>query len=687
MGELLFEIGVEEIPSNYIRPAVEALGRALSAKMADWGVPCGDIKLFATPRRLAVSAPGLPEKRPSYTAKVYGPPARAAFDSGGNPTKAAAGFAKSRGLDVSALKVEETGKGEYVYAESEEGGEPMAELLAAALPEIALGLPFPKSMVWGTGEVRFTRPIHWIVAVFDGAVIPTKVGGVDAGDTTRGHRFLGSRSITVTGRDDYEKKLFENHVMADIGQRKRAALEGAHKAAKANGAELLEDDELVETVAFLTEWPVPLWGSFDEEFLELPDELLIASMKAHQRMFAATGPDGKLTNGFVGVSNMVTKDDSVVVAGYRRVLRARLADAKFFFDEDRKRTLDHFAGKLDGVVYQKKLGTIGEKVERIENLAARLAEIISPDKKETVRRAAKLCKADLETLMVYEFPELQGVMGREYARYAGEPEEVCAAIYEHYLPRHAGDDLPSSDAGAIVGLADRLDTIVGCFGVGLEPTGATDPFALRRHTLGVIQIIFDKNRSISLRQALDFAADQLKGKLEVEPPDTVSRVLSFFQGRLKNFWTGAGVSQDVAEAVLAAGFDDLADANARTLAMAELKKRDFFEPLAITFKRVANITKEHKPGEINESLFEADVEKNLLDEARAAEAEVAPLMEKKDYLAALERIASLRGVVDRFFDEVLVMAEDDAVRANRLSLLCRVSAMFVKIADFSKVVA
>ena len=687
MSELLFEVGSEEIPSGYIRPAVEALGKSLREKLDEWGAGYEDIRTYATPRRLTVCATGLPVRRPVKTARVYGPPASAAFDESGKPTKAAAGFARGKGADVSALKVGETDKGKYVYVETEEGGEMMTDLLAEALPAIALALPFPKSMTWGDGATRFTRPIHWIVAIFDGETIAARIGETTAGSTTRGHRFMGSGEITVAGREDYLAKLKENFVIADIEERKRVVTEGARAAAAEMGAVLYEDDDLAETVAFLTEWPVALRGSFDEEFLELPDELLIASMKGHQKMFAVKDENGRLTNGFIGVSNTKTVDDSVVSAGYRRVLRARLSDAKFFFDEDRKRPLDSFMEKLDDVIYHKKLGTIGEKVGRITALAGHIAGQIEAADKKLVERAARLCKADLETLMVYEFPELQGVMGREYARLAGEPEEVCAAIYEHYLPRWAGDELPKTHTGAIVGLADRMDTIAGCFGVGLEPTGAQDPFALRRHTLGVIQIVFARGYTLSLSGLIRFAIDQLREKMDTPPEQTEARMLRFFEGRLKNLWISRGVPHDVADAALAVGFDDLADANLRATAMAELKKREFFEPLAITFKRVANITKGHEAGEVDPSLFEADAERDLYGAIVEISREVEPKIASKKFLDALETIATLREKVDRFFDDVLVMTEDEALRRNRLSLLSGLSSMFLKIADFSRIVA
>jgi len=687
MKEFLFEIGTEEIPSGYIVPAVEALRETLAQRFGALNLPHGGIKTFSTPRRLAALVGGLPETQPKSVARAYGPPAKAAFAADGSPTKAAAGFAKGKGVDPSALRVGQTDRGEYVYVEIEQGGAGTAQLLAGLAPEIALNLPFPKSMRWGSSNLSFTRPIHWVLALFGGEVVNFDMGGIRAGNTTRGHRFLGAQAIEVSGGADYVAKLKENFVIADLAERKEAVLQGARDAARRNGATLLEDGDLAETVACLTEWPVALWGSFDERFLALPRELLIASMKNHQKMFSVLDGGGALTNGFVGVSNMKAEDDAVVVAGYRRVLRARLADARFFFDEDRKRTLESFAEKLAGVVYQKKLGAVGEKIDRFTRLTGWLCDALELDIKEDALRVARLCKADLETLMVYEFPELQGVMGREYARLAGEKEAVYNGIRDHYLPRWSGDDSPRTDTGAVVGIADRIDTLAGCFGVGLVPTGAADPFALRRHALAIAQIIFDKRYSLGLGALIDAALAQLGDKLESPANDVKQQLLEFIEARLKNYWTGRDIPHDVAEATLAAGFDDLAVTKLRVEAMAELKKRDFFEPLAITFKRAGNITRDHRAGAVDERLFQSDTERALHTAIGAITDEVNGLITDRKFLEALEKIASLRATVDRFFDEVMVMTEDAAVRENRLNLLCRLTALFGEIADFSRIVA
>ena len=690
MQELLFEIGTEEIPSAYQIPAVESLKGLLVKKMEERALPHGKPKVYSTPRRLAVSIPDIPEASQKELHKVFGPPKKVAVASDGSYTEVAVGFAKSKGMDISDLNIGQTDKGEYIYVELEKGGMRTKDILKSILPQAALSLSFPKSMRWGNCEFRFTRPIRWIVAIFGGEVIPFDLNDIQSGDETRGHRFLGSQSIKVTSSSDYLAALEKNFVIAELDKRIKKVLEDAHKQANQNKAKLEIDEELPTTVACLTEWPIALWGSFDKKFLDLPEELLITSMKTHQKMFAARGSDGKLTNGFVGVSNMKVKDNDVVIAGYHRVLSARLYDAKFFFDEDTKHSLESYTEKLSKVVYQKKIGTVGEKINRFTNLAENLADNIKPELKELTIRAAKLCKADLETLMVYEFPELQGIMGREYAKIAKEPDDVCVAIFEHYLPRWAGDNTASTDIGAFVGLADKIDTLVGCFGIGLIPTGTADPFALRRTSLGIIQTITKKRYRISLSALLDIAIIQLKDKLESSVDEVKEKLLNFFEWRLKNLWVGQGIPHDVADSIIAVGFDDLALADLRVKAMNELKERDFFEALVTTFKRVSNITKNHKNGnllKVDESLFESNAERELYSALVSTTDEVKKSINDLKHIEALEEIAKIRPVVDRLFDDVMVMAQDKSVRENRLNLLKCLALLFEEIADFAKLVA
>jgi len=685
VNELLYEIGTEEIPSGYIAPAAEAFLALMRGRLEKLGLPFNEASWYATPRRLAVSVNGLPAQRPQRVEQVFGPPKKAAYNPDGSLSKAGLGFAKSRGVDPSQVKLGATEKGEYIFVEVSSGGEAVKELLAAELPKVAMEIPFPKSMAWGDSELRFVRPIHWVLALFGGEIIKFNLGHVESGDHTRGHRFMGGKPFAVSSKADYVTRLLEGRVMASLQERKIMILDQARVVARENGATLVEDEALAHTAACLVEWPKALWGSFDKEFLALPEELLIASMKNHQKMFAVRGPDGRLTNGFIGVSNMIVEDDSVVTAGYRRVLRARLSDAKFFFDEDLKKPLDTFADRLGHVVYQKKLGTIGAKVSRFTALASYIAGKVDPERTKLVERTARLCKADLESLMVYEFPELQGVMGREYARHGGEPEDVCQGIFESYKPRYSGDQTSISSTGAIVGIADRIDTLAGCFGVGLIPTGAQDPFGLRRGALGVIQTIMDKGYRLSLSDLLTRAIAQYEGRLDSPASEIHAKLMEFFAARLKNLWTGGGTPHDLAESVLSCGMDDLAGARLRLEAMRQLKERSFFIPLATTFKRAANIAKDTPITEPDPALFEKDCERVLYAEIKGVERETAELEGANYYLEALERLAGLRSAVDRLFDEVMIMAEDERVRKNRLALLAQVRGLFIKIADFSKI--
>jgi len=687
VSELLYEIGTEEIPSGYIAPAAEAFLSIVCGRLQKLALPFDDARWYATPRRLTVSITGLPDSRPHKTEKVFGPPKKNAINEDGSLSKAGLGFAKSKGVDPSTVKVEMTEKGEYVYVKTETGGEQTTQLLADQLPAAAMEIPFPKSMSWGKSDLKFTRPIHWVVALFGGTIVDFNLGHIKSGSKTRGHRFLDAGDITVSGRSDYLEKLEEAHVEANLEKRKKMVIDQSRAAAQAHGATLVEDDDLAHTVACLVEWPTAMWGSFDKEYLALPEELLIASMKNHQKMFSVRDSDGKLTNGFVGISNMIVEEESVVVAGYQRVLRARLSDAKFFFDEDKKRTLESFAARLDHVVYQKKLGTIGEKVKRFTTLARQIARSVDPSLEATVERAARLCKADLETLMVYEFPELQGVMGREYARLAGEPEDVCLAIYESYMPRFSGDQTASGAAGAIVGIADRIDTLTGCFGVGLIPTGAQDPFALRRGALGIIQTLLEKGYGISLSGLISSSIALYGDRLEAPAEEVEKKLVDFFGARLKNLWTGSGVPHDLAEAVLSSGIDDISSARLRLEALVRLKELPFFNPLVTTYKRAANIVKRAPQQEPDPALFEKEAERMLYAEVKGLGKEAMDLERDRYYFEALERLAGLRSAVDHLFDEVMIMAEEKTVRQNRLNLLTQVTALFMQIADFSKIEA
>jgi len=614
-----------------------------------------------------------------------GPSKQAAFDSKGNPTKAAIGFAKSQSVSVESLKVIQTEKGEYVFALKEEPGKPAIEILSSILPKIILSIPFQKSMRWAEVPIRFARPIHWILALFGGDVIPFEIGGIRSGDVTFGHRFMHPGPISVKDFKSYLGTTREAFVIVDPLERRKRIEEGMVREAATVSGRILRDEELVNEVNFLVEYPVALAGAFGKEFLSLPREIVIHSMKEHQRYFPVIDEHGKLLPYFVCISNIVPKDQKVVVRGNERVLKARLSDATYFFQEDLEIPLEKRVEQLKKVVFQAKLGTSYEKMIRFKQLAGSISERIDPKLRASVERACLLCKADLVTGMVGEFPKLQGIVGREYARLSGEKAEVVEAIYEHYLPSFAGDRLPSSSIGDIISLADKMDTIVGSFGIGLVPTGTADPFGLRRQALGIIRIILEKRYSLSLNQLIEESENLLKEKMERPFAEVKKEVLDFFRIRYQNLVLDKGYPFDVVEAVVSISFDELLDVQHRIDALREAKEWRDFQSIVIAFKRAMNILRgaSYKKG-VNPSLFTEPSEKNLYQSFMKAEERIGSHLNKRDYPSVLLEMTQLKKPIDEFFDQVMVMVEDEAVRNNRLALLDEIGQLFLKIADFSK---
>lgn len=684
---LLFEIGTEEIPAGFIIPALSFMEGFIKKGFSENRVGHGKIYTYGTPRRLAILVEDVSETQRDKVEEVMGPPASVAFDQEGKPTKAALGFAKSQGVEVEDLKVKETPKGGYVYVVREEKGGKTADLLPDILERLVRSIPFKKSMRWGDRETRFARPIHWFLALFGKKTVNLEIEGIKSGSITYGHRFMAPHPIELEDPKDYLDAMKEGRVIADHRVRRDLIWEQVQKEARSVGGFPQKDEELLGEVNFLVEYPVATCGSFDSEFLELPSEVLTTTMKEHQKYFPVFDEERKLMNHFVVVNNMLGPDMGVITQGNERVLRARLADARFFFEEDKKVPLVEMFEKLRDVVFQEKLGTSYEKAMRFRQLAVFCAHKVAPEKKELVDRTALLAKADLESQMVYEFPELQGIMGREYAKIQGEPREVSLGIYEHYLPRFAGDDLPSTVTGALVGIADRVDSIVGCFGIGLIPTGSEDPYGIRRDALGVIHVILHKGFRLSLGELIDKALELLGGKVEREPSQVKADVLSFLRQRLYHLWVSEGFRHDLVDAVLSASFDDLVAARRRLEALSEFSQDPSFEALMTTFKRVVNILpKGYSREEVDPARMEQEEEKALYQALLDLEGQVKELVDREDYLGALKTIATLKERVDAFFDGVLVMAEDEDVRNNRLSLLKRISNLFMGLADLSKVV-
>lgn len=690
MKSLLLEIGTEEIPAGYIEPALEFLSSVLLQKMTDVRIEHGSARVFGTPRRLAVEVQQVADKQKSLTSEVLGPPEKVGFDINGNPTTAALKFAEKVGVSVNTLKIKETNKGRYVCARVAERGQATRTLLKTILPEVILSTPFPKTMKWAELNITFARPIHYIVALLGSQVIPFEMGDTKSGRYSFGHYFMHPKKVKIDSPEDYVKTLKGAHVFIDFKERRKLVENEINKAAKGVGGKVLPDEELIDINKNLVELPIATAGNFDQEFLEIPGEILITAMRHHQKYFAVVDDNGNLMPSFIAVNNTRTKDMNLVATGHERVLRARLSDAQFFFKSDVQESMDEWVERLRGVLFQAKLGSMYEKVQRIQKIAAYLAE--ATEQKENVKkqllRAAWLCKADLVSQVVYEFPNLQGVMGRNYALVKKEPKAVAAAIEEHYRPTYSGGPLPETGIGGLLGIADKIDSICGFFSVGLVPTGASDPYALRRQGIGLIQIMLNKNFSFSLTGMIEKSLKLygIKGVKKIR--EITDPVNTFIQNRMTHLLAEEGFSKDVIQAVVSVSVDNVPDVWNRAKALQNLKTAPDFEPLAVAFKRVVNIIKKVKGFKVKpimENLFEHDSESALYSAYQAVKDKVSVNLEKGDPGQALHEIASLRGPVDAFFDGVLVMAKETKIRNNRLSLLKHIADLFETIADFSKI--
>jgi glycyl-tRNA synthetase beta chain len=692
MADLLFEIGAEEIPAGFVPVALKQLEADLAKALADARLAHGEVRAVGTPRRLAVWAREVAPRQTDARSEALGPPVAQAVDAEGKPTPAALGFARSQGVDVAALERIETPKGLRLGVTKVEKGRKAEQVLPALLERLLLGLRFRKAMRSRWDEVTFARPVRWLAALYGGKPVAVRFGEVKSGTVTHGHRFMAPRAIALKGTpEDYLAKLEKAFVVADPVARRALVEKGLAAAARKGGGAIRPDPELVEQVTFLVEHPTAVLGQFEPSNLLLPPEVVVSEMRNHQRYFAVVDGAGALTNRFVAVSGTPVRDPKVARHGYERVLRARLADARFFFEEDRKRTLESRVADLGRRTYQAKLGTELQRVERIGAIAAALARAVGqPGLVEPLAQAARLCKADLGTGMVGEFPELQGIMGGHYARLEGLPAAVADAVEDHYKPVGASEEMPRGDLGALVGLADRLHQLVGIVGVGEKATGAADPFGLRRAAIGILRILLDRGYHLSLRGAVEAALEALGGvKLAADRTAVADQVIDFVRGRLKAQWSEE-LDGDLVEAVLAAGFDDVVDARQRLQALAVVKRRDDFAPLAVAFKRVANIQEKAPAGgaaAVDAALLAEPAERALLAEVERVEREAAELRTRRDYPAILRAVASLKPAVDAFFDDVMVMADDPRVRDNRLALMRRVAGLFGDLADFRKIQA
>jgi glycyl-tRNA synthetase beta chain len=685
MKELLLEIGTEEIPAGFVPSALMDLEAIAKKELEANRIDFQGIKTFGTPRRLVLMIDSVAEKQRDEETKKIGPSKQAAFDAKGNHTKAAMGFAKSQSVPVESLTLIQTDKGEYLCAIKKEQGKPTSEILSSILPRWILSIAFQKSMKWADVPIRFVRPIHWILALFGREIIPFEVGNIISGNVTYGHRFMHSGPIPVKDLRSYLQNIEEGFVILDpVERKKKIEDEMIREGAKVSGR-ILRDEDLLNEVNFLVEYPVALCGTFDNKFLSLPREILIHSMKEHQRYFPLVDDHGTLLPHFICISNVNPRNREAVVKGNEKVLKARLSDAAFFFEDDLKVPLEERVGQLKKVVFQAKMGTSYEKVMRFKQLALWMTERIDLKLREAVERTSLLCKVDLVTGMVGEFPKLQGIVGREYARLSGEKPEVSEAIYEHYLPAFAGDRLPSGPIGDIVSMADKMDTIVGCFGVGLIPTGTADPFGLRRQALGIIRIILEKRYSISLIGLIEECEKQLKGKIERPFDEVKEGVLDFFRARYQNLLLDQGYPFDVIQAVISTTFDELVDVQHRIDALRTAKDWKDFESIVIGFKRAMNILKgSPSKREMSSSLFTESAEKSLYQSFLKVKESINRFLNQKDYEGVLFEMTQMKKPIDEFFDGVMVMVEEEAIRNNRLALLDEIGRLFLRIADFSK---
>jgi len=684
--EFLLEIGTEEIPSRFIIPAIEKM-KELFASLATSGriaIEDGQIQAFATPRRLVLHVPRLAERQQDVSKEVVGPPKKVAYDAEGKPTKAALVFAEKNGVAVDALGVKTTEKGEYVVARIDEKGGDTADWLRRSLPGFILSIPFQKTMRWMDKDIRFARPIHWTLALWGGSLLEFELDGIKSGDLSRGHRFMSPGAFRVKDFKSYSQQTEANYLVIDPEARKQRIVKQIQELAQAKNGTVLEDPGLVEEVANLVEYPVAVMGSFDKAYLRVPKEVLITAMREHQRYFSVVGADGNLLPCFITISNTRAEDMEVVRAGNERVLAARLSDAAYFFDHDVKVPLADRVEGLRKVTYQEKLGTVYDKIERVKVLSAYLSDLFKADQK-VAERAAYLCKADLITGVVGEFPKLQGVMGKHYALTSGEDPQVADAIAEHYLPRFAGDALPKTLEGVCVGIADRIDTITGCFSAGLIPSGSEDPYGLRRQSVAILNMLLDRGLRISLAALIEKACTAYGFKKQ-DRQKVASDTLDFFRQRLAGMLASEGLRSDVVDAALSVGFDDPLIGREKVRALDGLRTSEDYQPLVTALKRAGNILPKDFAGSIKKGLLKLDAEKALYDAFAEIKDRVKDKTGKLDFAGALSDIASLRKVVDAFFDTVMVMDKDLDVKNNRLALLAGITGLFSQIADFSRLV-
>ena len=691
MATFVLEIGSEEVPSRFLPTEEQELETRFTAALEENALEHGKIRALSTPRRAILVVEDLNPVQTEREEVVAGPPVRVAYDADGKPTKALEGFVRTNGCTLDDVFRQETPKGEYVAVRKRIGGAAAGDLLATICPAIITALPFAKRMRWGANHVAYARPLRWIVALLDGEVVPFEVGPVTSGRETCGHRIHGRGPFSVAHANDLLPLLADKGGITPLPADRRAAIiSGGDAQAAAVGGKVLWKDSLLREVEGLTEHPVPLLGDFDASYLEVPREVLLTSMESHQKSFGVEGPDGALLPHFLTVLNLTSEDMGLVKRGWERVLRARLEDARFFWHADLRATFDSWLEKLDHVIFIGRLGSMGEKTRRLESLCRHLAETVADGKvsPDDAARAGRLSKADLVSGMVGEFDTLQGIMGGIYAERKGESPVVAQALKEQYLPAGPETPLPASLGGALLSLADKADTLAGCFGLGMIPTGAADPNGLRRCAIGILRIVLEYGLTLDLRslfaRALELYGDR---PWKLAPNEAVDKLLDFMAGRLRNYWQGQGEDTLLVDATLGAGSEDIRDAGLRLAALAAFSREAGYAEAVQTFKRVANIVRKQAGDDLrdqwDDALLQEEAEKNLAAVLRDLLPRLDTLRGTGDYAAALKTLLEVRPAVDAFFDGVMVMCDDAALRRNRLAMLNALGSRFARLADFA----
>ncbi len=688
--DLLYEIGTEEIPAKYMPATLEQVKSIAESMLKGNRIAFEEIKTYGTPRRIVLVVKGIAEQQEDLEELVKGPSKKAAYDESGNPSKALLGFLKGQKAELQDVLLQELAGVEYIYFKKQEKGQSTKEVLKTILPNILTSITFPKSMKWGNKSFRFARPVRWLVPILGDQLIEFDKDGIQCSRNTKGHRVLSTGSIEIGNTAEYFEKLRKGFVIVDQEERRSLIRKQCEELAKAKGGEVLMDEELLEEVVYLLEYPTALMGGFEEEYLKLPKEVVITPMKEHQRYFPVLDKNKKLMNYFITVRNGDNRFLETVQEGNEKVLRARLADANFFYSEDRKNSLDVCVEKLKSIVFQETLGTIYDKTQRIIAISEYLSEVVglSSDLRRYLLRSAYLCKADLVSNMVKEFDELQGIMGREYALLQDEKEEVANAILEHYLPRFAGDYTPETVNGSILSISDKMDTICGCFAIGIQPTGSQDPYALRRQAIGITSIVLEGKMHLGLAHLADTALKSFaeKGILKGDVKAIKKDVIEFFRQRFRNVMIDKGFEYDVIDAVINAEFDDIYDSYLKIEELSKWKYRDEFLNILGSVSRVSNLASKAKSSEINIELFTEKAELELLNAFDRVNAEYEGYVDNREYGKALKLMITLKKPIDDFFDNIMVMVEDEDIKNNRLGLLKSMANMMNRMADLGAIV-